>query len=255
MLAPDEPDEKRSLDEVVAEAVEAFEKNGKLWSGRIREYEPNVVPEDKYIEAPSQAVPQNIEPGEPELVTVEREMQSAGELYAHDFREMVAVGQVLFPPKGAAPMWGYRQENLQAFETVQKCAVALHAALKALPDPGLFLIFAPTLSGTKNLVPSTETQKQVTPNCAVVVSGLNYLQTRCKQLLAAKPGEHKLTDFRQRWVAEAVRKLLVRHGKQATISSSSLSPFRTTASLLWEGIFGEQGKDLERACRTVLYTS
>jgi hypothetical protein len=259
MLAPDEPDEKRPLDKVVGDAVAAFKKDGKLWSGRIREHAANVVREDEYIGTADQVamVPESTEPGEPELeaIELERELLSAGELYAYDFRETVAAGQALFPPEGAAPVWGYRKENQLAFETVHQCAVALHAALKAMPGRAQFLMFAPTLSGTNNLIPSAATQKEVERNCTGGVSFLNYLQARCTQLLAAKPGEHKNVRFRQRWVADEARKLLARHGKQATNSSSSLSLFRTTSSLLWEGIFDEQGKDLERACRTVLSTT
>jgi hypothetical protein len=252
MLAPDEPDEKRSLDEdekrrslneIVLDALEEFAKGEDAEEPKEQAEEPPLpfesFPEDRFIDG------REIEnPPAEELSNPDR-----GELFALAFRSVVASALALFPADQAPiPLWGYRRENLKHMKIVTGRVAALLTALQAAPERALFLLFAPDIG---SVVPSIAVQERMKRNLGLAMSMLLRLRKRGIELIAAEPGEHGSADFLQHWVAEEAVSLLKTHYKRVS-NSSAKSLLRITASLLFEAIAGKAGKDLERACRIAL---
>jgi hypothetical protein len=252
--------ETRSLDEVVTDAVAAFE-NGKdspnaiIGRGRIREYGTGLVAEDKFIDGQEEEFHSTFgqlvdDFGVEDSPT--SEFLTSSQVFERDLRDVIAAGRALFRGEGAIPLWGIASENVEHFKTVRDQAAALHEALKAMPDRARLLLFAPGVSGKTNRIPSDSTLEQTGKRCFVTVSILAGLQRRCAELIVAKPGEHFSTKFLKRWIVEETACLLERHRKQVTNSSSEYSLMRTMARLIFEGVTGKYGVDLQWACQTVL---
>ncbi len=187
-----------------------------------------------------------------------KELDAGGDALATKITEICIRNEIgslraLYPPATpiapGTPLWGYRQENLEHIEALRKQIEKLQEALRDLPDRALFLLFAPEVSGTDDRLPSIQTRQKVEARIRGVVTMLTRLRARCDQIAADRPGKHKSAGYRQEAAADEAWDLLVRHNKQPTNSSSSTSLFRKVASLLYEGMTGEFGVDLERACR------
>jgi hypothetical protein len=189
----------------------------------------------------------------PDIVK-ELDAKSDGDAFATEIYIRSAIGllRTLYsaatPIAPGTPLWGYRQENLEHIEAVRKQIEKLQEALSDLPPRALALLFSPEVSGTDDLLPSIQTQQKAVARTRGVVAMLLQLRARCDQIAADRPGKHKLAGYRQEAAAGEAWNLLVRHNKQPTNSSSSTSLFRKVASLLYEGMTGEFGVDLERAC-------
>jgi hypothetical protein len=206
------PDATRPLDEIVRDIVDAIEA--------AKDNNPNPIAE---------------------------EVDNRG-VTALEIRAIIKTGRALFPTD-KSPMWGYRQENREHFAAVQARIELLQEALKEMPGRALALLFAPEVSGTTSRIPTEATQAKALVCTRRFTGMLRYLKARCVQLLDEPPGEHRSSDFRAQWVVEEAVSLLERHYKVVTNSSSSESALRKCACLLWEGLSGEFGRDLERACR------
>jgi hypothetical protein len=174
----------------------------------------------------------------------------ATEIY---IRSAIGLLRTLYPPATpiapGTPLWGYRQENLEHVEALRKQIEKLQEALRDLPPRALVLLFAPEVSGTDDRLPSIQTQQKAVARIQGVVTMLIRLRARCDQIAADRPGKHKLAGYRQEAAADQAWDLLLRHNKRPTNSSSSTSLFREVAGLLYEGMTGEFGIDLERACK------
>ena len=144
------------------------------------------------------------------------------------------------------------KENIEQLTAVRAQIENLRGALKNTSAPALFLLF----SGDQDVsndegVMSFAVQQRARNHLQQTIGMLKGLQERCDYLLTARPGEHGSVDFRQRRVAAEAWRLLKRHEKQPK-SGIATSLYGEITSLLWEAVTGEQGKDLERACKTIL---
>jgi hypothetical protein len=153
-----------------------------------------------------------------------------------------------------APLWGYQRDNLESIEPLQTQIERLQKALRSMPAVALALVFSPEETGQGDHIPSTAVQQRAVARLRGLTGVLVRLSGRCEQLIASPPGKHKSLDWQKERAAGEARDLLERHCKKVTKSSSSTSLFRETASLLYEGVTGEHGVDLERACRAALET-
>src|SRR5262249_20709770 len=147
-----------------------------------------------------------------------------------------------------SPLWGFRQDNLEAIKTVHTHIKRLQKALKQTPKQALFLLFAPA---PEDDIPSDAAQKQVIARVHTMTAMLVRLRARCDALLRVKPGTHAGAGYRQRWVAEEAWHLMQRHGMQPT-SGIATSVYGRVAGLLYEAGFNKYGKDIERGCKSVL---
>jgi hypothetical protein len=150
------------------------------------------------------------------------------------------------------PVRGKWRDNIDQFKVVRAQIKNLREALKNTSAPALFLLF----SGEQDVssdegVMSFVVQRRAKDRLQQTIGMLKGLQGRCDYLLTERPGEHGSVDFRQRRVAAEAWRLLKRH-EQKPASGIATSLYGQVTSLLWEAVTGEQGKDLERACRTIL---
>ncbi len=76
------------------------------------------------------------------------------------------------------------------------------------------------------------------------------LRRRCDRLIELRIGKHKNFGYRQQRAAVFSRHLMERY-KLPLAYTSRTSPYRVVASLLYEAMTGEYGRDLERACENV----
>ncbi len=161
-------------------------------------------------------------------------------------RKMCALDQ-------GAPLWGNRAENLKAIEALNEHVKSLQASLSDMPDTLRVLLFAPeAIDRIGTDVPSTEMQSKITARLRTTLNMLALLRHRCSQLAVSAPGIHGNVDYRKERAAEEAYDFLRRWGKQPASPKSETSLFRKVAVLLYEGLTGEQGSDLERACIAVL---
>jgi hypothetical protein len=192
-----------------------------------------------------------------ELMDKQDQQELNKEAFELDLRSTIDTAKVLFSTAGLSPqpLWGFRQDNIDGIEAVHRQIEKLQRGLQALPDRARFLLFAPSqITGRLSRMPSQAEQQQTLKNVGLVVSMLARLRTRCDQLLADPPGDHGLTRFREKWIAEETKALLERHGQRVTNSSSSTSHFRQSTSLVWEAVTEEYGKDLQKACQNAFVT-
>jgi hypothetical protein len=149
------------------------------------------------------------------------------------------------------PVRGKWRDNIDQFKAVSAQIAKLREALKNVSAPALFLLF----SGEQDVssdegVMSFAVQRRAKDRLQQTIGMLKGLQARCDYLMEL-PGEHGSVDFRQRRVAAEARRLLKRHEKKPA-SGIATSLYGQVTSLLWEAVTGEQGKDLERACKTII---
>ena len=83
-----------------------------------------------------------------------------------------------------------------------------------------------------------------------LLSMLWKLHERCHRILDLRLGEHGSAGHQQVRAAAVSRELMERCGLPLAYASPT-SAYRVVASLLYEEMMGEYGKDLERACETV----
>jgi hypothetical protein len=79
---------------------------------------------------------------------------------------------------------------------------------------------------------------------------LKELRERCNQIIEREPGVHKNMAYVQRMAAGYSRTLMELCGLEVVYTNPN-SVYCTVASLLYEGLTGVQGQDLERACEAV----
>jgi hypothetical protein len=153
--------------------------------------------------------------------------------------------------KRRTPFRGKRQENVDDLMAILKQTKALQKAIGKASSPALFLLVSGERDVTSDKVPPTEVQQRIEPRLRQITGMLAYLRARCDFLLAQRPGEHASADYRQRRVAHEAWRLLRRHKKEPA-SGVAASLYGRIASLLYEAMTGEYGKDLERACKAAL---
>src|SRR5262249_44706423 len=95
-------------------------------------------------------------------------------------------------------------------------------------------------------------QGQITDRFLTTMKMLAWLHHRRSQLAGSEPGIHGNADYRKELAAGQAYDLLRRWGKQPAAPKAETSLFRKVSILLYEGLTGEYGCDLERACVAVL---
>jgi len=152
-----------------------------------------------------------------------------------------------------APLWGNREENLKALKAIKKQAERLQTSLRDMPDTLRVLLFAPEhFNHLGTDVPSTKMQGQITARFLTTTKMLTWLRYRCSQLTGNAPGIHGNADYRKELAANEAYDFLRCWGRRPASPKSETSLFREVAALFYEGLTGEQGSDLERACIAVL---
>jgi hypothetical protein len=149
-----------------------------------------------------------------------------------------------------APLWGNRAENLRALKALNDHVERLQRSLRDMPDTLRVLLFASgEIDGIGTDVPSTEMQDKITARLRATVTMLALLRHRCSQLTVSEPGIiHGNADYRKELAAGEAHDFLGRWGKRPASPKSETSLFRNVSALLYEGLTGEQGSNLERAC-------
>jgi hypothetical protein len=153
--------------------------------------------------------------------------------------------------KERMPIAGKRQENVDDFKALLKQIKGLQKALSKTSSPALIHLFSGDDVVGPDQIPSVEVQKKVEHRLRQVTGTLAYMHARCDFLLAERPGVHGNAEYRQRRVAHEAWRLLRQHGKDPA-SGVATSLYGRIASLLYEAMNGEYGKDLERACKAAL---
>jgi hypothetical protein len=179
---------------------------------------------------------------------------SAAEADARDVIECdirIAIRTLRIFNEQGAPLWGYRRDNLDGFDTLRTRIKGVRKALRQMPKAALALFFALEENGAADRVPSTVVQQQAEARARAGVGMLAAWEARCDQLIAMRPGKHGLAGWREELAAREAWHFLRRNNMEPTNSSSSTSLFRHVARLLYEGMTGEQGVDIEHACREI----
>lgn len=153
--------------------------------------------------------------------------------------------------KSRTAIRGKRQENVENFTAILKELKALQRALAKTSGPALVLLFSGEDDVRTEKVPGLSVQRRIERRLRQITGTLSYLRARCDFLLAEHPGEHGSADYRQRRVAQETYLLLRRHKKEPA-SGIATSLYGRTASLLYEAMTGDYGRNLERACRAAL---
>jgi hypothetical protein len=146
---------------------------------------------------------------------------------------------------------GKREDNAQDFKALRNQINDLRGFLRKMSSPALILLFSGEDDVKSDDEPPEVAQQKTLQRLESFTVTLDYLQMRCDFLLAERPGEHGNADYRQRRVAQEAWRLLKRHGTEPAGGTGD-SLFGEIASLLWEGMTGEYGKDLQWACKAAL---
>ena len=115
------------------------------------------------------------------------------------------------------PSWGNSAENLEHFKTFRTRVERLQAALRTMPDYVRLMTFGPEDSETIDTM-IDEAHAQLEEFTAT----LGRLRARCIKNIAAKPGIHGNSRFREHQAAIEARLLLERAGTPVTRSENSL---------------------------------
>lgn len=118
------------------------------------------------------------------------------------------------------PLWGLKRSNTDALSAFRKNIGDLRKTLSKFPGELLVLLAVKRLS---EQVPSSLEQQNASARLEKIVATLNYLQTRCDDLLNQQPGEHRSADFTQRLVAEQAWRLMKYHDLKPTIATMGRS--------------------------------
>jgi hypothetical protein len=156
------------------------------------------------------------------------------------------------PHNERTPVRGWRQDNRDAFTALRSKIIDVQQQLRRIPGTALLLL-AGEAEVSSDTVPSTEAQERAMRRLKLITTTLNYICARCDFLLAEDPGEHGNVDYRQRRVAQEAWQLLWEKGK-APMSSAPTGRYCRIATLLWEAMTNEKGKDLQWACKAVIAT-
>jgi hypothetical protein len=153
--------------------------------------------------------------------------------------------------KLGAPIWGYRRENVEAIKGLQALIKRFLKAYKKLPLAALMLLFMPEESGTADKMPSEASQQKSLIRARKITTTLNYIDWRCAQIIAARPGKHGAAEHLKHYCADEAWRLLRLHFA-VPASGARTSVLGKLASLLHEAVTGKYGIDLERECRDAL---
>jgi hypothetical protein len=259
------PDEKRSLDDIVADAVRAFEgsKDSQdnfapfddgsdatiIGKGRIREYPPNHAAEDEYIDAPASGSIQakSFDAGELSKLGL-----SASDLFELDFRDSVRFLNELDRLYRQAPVWGNEAANRHGLKAIGKQSKKLQEALNAAPGEAIAALFSTVRPGPTRFPANVAHRKTLLWTLSLFVWLLSRLSRRCDQLAASPPGGHGRLDASAERVADEALRIVRQHGKKVSWSETGL--FKTLTVLLWEAMTGEV-RDFERHCNAALRRS
>lgn len=164
-----------------------------------------------------------------------------GDMVEQDIRNTIAALGAI-----KSPLWGNRTENLKYMEKVYASVKKLQAALRAMPtETTWFMMFAPEDGETLDAMMQEAAKRR-----SELIMALEHLCTRCDKNIAAAPGVDGHFGYRERQAAIETRLLLERYGKPARITDKG--PYLVIAGLLFQAAWGENPKDMKRACTAAL---
>jgi len=148
--------------------------------------------------------------------------------------------------KDYAPYGGYRRENLPYLKKLKSRIEAVEKTLRT-PPPGFspVLLFGPAEAPTVD-----DAIRQSEARWEQVSAHLVWLRERCAHLIKVEIGEHRSSGYPQECAAMGATDLMKLCRKPLAWSSPT-SAYRIVAGLLFEAVYGEQGRDLERACEVM----
>jgi hypothetical protein len=155
------------------------------------------------------------------------------------------------PHNERTPFRGWRQDNRDAFTALRSKVIEVKRELGRIPGTALFLLASGEAEVNSDTVPSTEVQERGMRRLKLIMATLNYMHARCDFILAEDPGEHGNRDYRQRRVAQEAWQLLSQRGRPPK-SSAPTGRYCRIATLLWEAMTEERGRDLQWACKAVI---
>jgi hypothetical protein len=165
--------------------------------------------------------------------------------------EVVAkIGEVREQMKG--PPWaGLRTTNRDYVEKLRKWIERGDTLFRRMPrDFNPYMLFAPNDVNWERAEEREEGLKRAEETQETFFGAIKWFSQRLDWLVSADLGIHGNVGLRQDEASKAARELCERHGLPIAYSSPT-SAYRMTASLLFEAMTGEQGRDLERACEAM----
>jgi hypothetical protein len=156
--------------------------------------------------------------------------------------------QFLKDPAQKKPLWGSKKTNTDALSVLQRDIGNLRETLRGMPKEILVQL---AIEKLPEQIPSLLEQHNAIGRLKQIVAMLDYMRARCDQLLSPPPGEHGSANFSQRLVAEEAWQLMKNYMLKPA-SGVAGSTYGLIASLLFEAVTGQYGKDLQRACKSAL---
>jgi hypothetical protein len=156
--------------------------------------------------------------------------------------------QFLKDPAQKKPLWGSKKTNTDALSVLQRDIGNLRETLRGMPKEILVQL---AIEKLPEQIPSLLEQHNAIGRLKQIVAMLDYMRARCDQLLSQPPGEHGSANFSQRLVAEEAWQLMKNYMLKPA-SGVAGSTYGLIASLLFEAVTGQYGKDLQRACKSAL---
>src|SRR5579859_954094 len=91
--------------------------------------------------------------------------------------------------KRRKPIWGFRADNVDGLQTLSRKLKSAEKALRALPGPAIFMVFAPELDGLDESIPSNRMQQKVPMRAVGFAKSIALVRSRCDELVRTKPGQ------------------------------------------------------------------
>jgi hypothetical protein len=150
--------------------------------------------------------------------------------------------------KHYGPLNGNRADNKEFAERLLKWLDKGETLMRGSPKNFNFsMLFAPDPAVAESMVTIYE---QADARYEMLAEILSAMHRRCEWIIKTGFGEHAHTGYQQERAAIAAGELM-NECSLPHAYSSPLSPYRMVASLLYEAMTGEFGKDVERACEAM----